>query len=44
MQLTECNLLAEILHKLTQLLVCKVAKLCLEVMQSPPTWVRVTSG
>ena len=44
MQLTECNLLAEILHWLMQFLVCEVAKLYLEVMQSAPTQVRVTSG
>ena len=43
MQLTECNLLAEILHELMQLLVCEVTKLCLEVMQSVRTWMRVTS-
>ena len=41
-QLAKCNLLMEILHKLMQLLVCKVAKLCLETMQSAPTQVRVT--
>ena len=43
MQLMECNLLAEILHELMQLLVCEVAKLCLEVMWSAPTQMRVTS-
>ena len=43
MQLMKCDLLTEIFHKLLQLLVCKVTKLCLEVMQSVPTWVRVTS-
>ena len=43
-QFTECNLLAEILHKLTQCVVSKVTKLCLEVMQSFPTWVWIISG
>ena len=43
MQLTKCNLLMEILHELIQFLVCEVVKLCLEAMQSAPTWVRVTS-
>ena len=39
MQLTKCDLLMEILHELTQLLICKVAKLCLEVTWSaPPGW------
>ena len=43
MQLTKCNLLTEIFHKLTQFLICEVAKLCLEVLQSIPIPVRVTS-
>ena len=43
MQLMKCNLLVEILHELMQLLVCKVAKLCLEAMWSIPTQMRVTS-
>ena len=43
MQLMKCDLLAEIIHELMQLLVHKVAKLCLEVMWRAPTQVRVTS-
>ena len=42
-QLAKCNLLTEILHVLMQLLVCEVAKLCLEVMQSAPTQMRGTN-
>ena len=44
MQLAECNFLTEILHRMMQLLVCKVPKLCLQVTQSSPNQVRVTSG
>ena len=40
----ECNLLAEILHKLMQFVVSEVTKLCLEMMQSFSTWVGIVSG
>ena len=39
----KCNLMTEIFHELPQLLVHKVAKLCLEAMQRVPTQVRVPS-
>ena len=41
--LVKCGLLMEVLHELMQFLVCEVTKLCLEVLQSAPTWVKVTS-
>ena len=40
-QLTEWNLLMEILHKLMQFMISEVAKLQLEMVQSFLTWVRI---
>ena len=43
-QLTKCDLLTEILHKLMQFMISEVAKLCLEMVQCFPTWVRIIRG
>ena len=43
MQLTKCNLLAEILHELTQLPVCEAAMHSLDMMQSTSTQLGVTN-
>ena len=42
-QFMECNLLAEILHKLMQFMVSEVAKLCLEMPQGFPTGMGIVS-
>ena len=43
-QLLESDLLAEILHELSQPIICKIPKVCLQLVWGPPTQVRVTRG
>ena len=43
-QLLESDLLAEILHELLQLIICKIPKVCLQLVQDHPTWVKVARG
>ena len=43
-QLLKNNLPAEILHELSQLIICKIPKVCLQLVWGPPTQVKVTRG
>ena len=43
-QLSESDLPVGILHELSQLVICKIPKVCLQVLQSSPTWVGVVRG
>ena len=43
-QLSECDLPVEILHKLSQLIICKIPKVCLQLLWGPPIWVGVARG
>ena len=43
-QLLECNLPVGLLHELSQAVICKIPKVCLEVLWGSPTRVGVSRG
>ena len=43
-QLSESDLPVEILHELSQHIICKIPKVCLQLVWGPSTWVGVAKG